>query len=170
MNQTAKDPMRQFRGLQSRQKGALFEQRIEQSFEYYRLRGFAAVSKTPEPMKVIKRLENNQFIACFEKKSEPDYKGTKKGGRTLMFEAKYTSSDRILQSRVSPEQGKYLDEHEALGARCFVICGFDSGEVYLVPWADWKNLKALFGHKYATEQDLRKYKVATSWHGTLLLI
>lgn len=87
-----------------------------------------------------------------------------------MFEAKFTAADRMEQSRVLQSQQDYMDRHQALGARCFVIAGFSSGTVYCVPWDIWKTMKDHFGRKYVTEADLEKYQVQTAWNGTLLLL
>lgn len=70
-----------------------------------------------------------------------------------MFEAKFTAKDRMEQDRVEREQGEYLDRHERLGARCYVLAGFGSGEVYRIPWPAWRAMKELFGRKYVTEAD-----------------
>ncbi len=156
-------------GWLSRERGKAFEARIDASLEYYRSRGYAAVEKTPEPMKPIKSLGDGKFIACYVKKAQADYKGLVKGGRTVIFEAKYTDSDRLAQDRVTQEQADYLNEHTALGARCYVIGGFSSGNVYLIPWAVWSDMKNQFGRKYATEADLQPYKTKTGWNGTLML-
>ena len=165
-----KDPQRQLLGKIARAKGEQFESRLDAAFAYYKKTGFADVEKTPEPMKPIQSLSNGRFIACFVKKAQQDYKGILKGGREIMFEAKFTATDRMEQSRVLPGQCEYMDRHQALGARCFVVAGFSSGRVYLIPWNDWKSMKALFGRKYATESDLEKYLVQTAWNGTLLLL
>ena len=162
-----KDP--RVTGYLSRERGKAFEARIDQSFEYYRSRGYAAVDKTPEPMKPIQRLDNVRFIACYEKKAQADYKGVIKGGREVVFEAKYTASDRLTQDRVTKEQAEFIDQHAALGARCYVIGGFSSGDVYLIPWAVWSDMKNQFGRKYATEADLQPYKTKTGWNGVLML-
>ena len=166
----AKDPKRQLLGKIARQKGQYFEQRLDGSFDYYRDRGYAVIEKTPEPMKVIKPEGSGRFLACYTKKAQVDYKGTIKGGRTVMFEAKFTAADRMEQSRVLQSQQDYMDRHQALGARCFVIAGFSSGMVYCVPWDIWKTMKDHFGRKYVTEADLEKYQVQTAWNGTLLLL
>ena len=166
----SKDPKRQLQGKISRARGLRFEEKISEALDYYSYTGFAAIDKTPEPMKVLRRLENSRFIACFQKKAQPDYKGCIKGGREILFEAKYTDSDRILQERVGDEQTKYMNRHEKLGARCFVICGFASGEVYKVPWECWRNMKERFGHKYVSEQDLQPFRVPTAWNGKLVLL
>jgi recombination protein U len=156
-------------GWLSRERGKAFEARIDASLEYYRSRGYAAVEKTPEPMKPLKDLGNGRFVACYEKKAQADYKGVIKGGREVVFEAKYTDSDRLLQDRVTKEQTEYIEAHAVLGARCYVIGGFSSGSVYLIPWAVWSDMKNQFGRKYATEADLEPYKTKTGWNGMLML-
>ena len=111
-----KDPQRQLLGKIARAKGERFESRLDAAFAYYKKTGFADVEKTPEPMKPIQSLSNGRFIACFVKKAQPDYKGILKGGREIMFEAKFTATDRMEQSRVLPGQCEYMDRHQALGA------------------------------------------------------
>lgn len=165
-----KDPRRQLLGKLAKEMGKKFEQRLDQTFEYYDERGYAIVEKTPEPMRPTKSLGNGKFIAYFEKKAQPDYKGTLKGGRALVFEAKFTSTDRMEQSRVLPGQQEYMEKHCKLGARCYVVIGFISGEVYRLPWEVWRDMKEIFGRKYVTEDDVQKYRVATAWNGTLYLL
>lgn len=100
---------------------------------YYRAIGLAAIDKTPEPMRVLRPLENGQFVACFAKKAQPDFEGTLSSGRSVMFEAKTTRTGKIDQSAVTKEQGDYLDAHGAMNALCFVVVSF--GDVYaVVPW------------------------------------
>ena len=102
MSNKEKDPLQQWRGKVSRAKGKAFEERLDASFAYYSEKGFADIEKTPEPMRVVKRLDyGGQFIAVFEKKAQPDYKGTLKGGRAVMFEAKYTDTEEMKQNRVN---------------------------------------------------------------------
>ena len=95
---TTKDPRRQLLGKIAKARGAQFEQRLGESFAYYAQRGYAIIEKTPEPMHPTKSLGNGKFIAYYEKQAQPDYKGTIKGGRTIMFEAKFTAADRMEQS------------------------------------------------------------------------
>lgn len=170
MTERGKDPKRQLQGKLSRAKGKQFEDRLDASFAYYRQRGFAIVEKTPEPMRVLRSIGNGRFIACFEKKAQPDYKGTVKGGRTVIFEAKFTSAVRMEQGRVLQIQAEIMTESQVLGARCSVIVGFPSGAVYNIPWDVWSRMKEYFGRKYVTEADLSEYRVRTSWNGTLLLL
>lgn len=164
------DPRRQITGAINKARGKQFEQRLDAAFEYYSKRGFAAVEKTPEPMQPIKPCGNGKFIAFFVKKAQPDYKGTLKGGRAVMFEAKFTSGDRIEQSRVTDGQAEYMSRQSALGARCYVVAGFASGSVYRVPWEVWTDMKSRFGRKYVTEADLKPYTVASAWNDMLELL
>ena len=162
--------MRQYQGAVSKAKGKYFEDFIDKSFDYYRHKGLAIIEKTPEPMRPSKSLGNGKFIAFFEKKAQPDYKGTIKGGRSVLLEAKFTSTNKMEQSRVLPEQADRLTRHQMLGAICFVIAGFDSGGTYRIPWSVWQNMKEHFGRKYVTEADLKDYRVATANNGILLLL
>ena len=89
-----------------------------------------------------------------------------------MFEAKFTSTDRMEQSRVLPGQAEYLDRHQALGTRCYVIKGFSSGAVYRFPWNVWQDMKIRFGRKYVTEAnvEIAAYQVPVTRSGVLLLL
>lgn len=167
---TQKDPRRQQIGRAAKEKGKRFEARLDASFDYYRTTGFALIEKTPEPMRPTKSIGNGKFIAYYEKKAQPDYKGVLKGGREILFEAKYTSADRMEQSRVLDSQAEYMTKHAELGARCYVIAGFDSGEVYCIPWRVWSTMKEQFGRKYVTEADLDNYRVQQAWNDVLLIL
>ena len=164
------DPKRQAQGKASRAKGLRFEERLDAAFEAYKVQGIASVEKTPEPMKVLRPIGKGRFEACFVKKAQPDYEGTIHGGRSLMFEAKYTDKDRMDKNRVRPEQSDYLDERAALGAWCYVLAGFSTGNVYRIPWRVWSEMKERFGRKYITEADVINYRVQETPDGRLLLL
>lgn len=170
MNDLPKNPKRQLQGKISREKGKQFEDRISRSLDFYRQRGFADIEKTPEPMKVLHSMEHGRFTACFEKKAQPDFKGVLKGGLEILFEAKYTDGEKLEQSRVGELQADYMNRHQRLGARCYVIAGFSSGKAYKIPWDVWHNMKELFGRKYVTEKDVKKFLVSEAWNGILLLL
>lgn len=157
-----KDPRRQVMGKINRARGQQFENSIAAALNYYESIGFAEMEKTPEPMKIIRPMGNGQFLAIFEKRAQPDFKGTIKGGLSVVFEAKFTSGERMEQNRVLPQQAKRLDMHELLGARCFVVVGFATGGVYRIPWRVWCDMKSYFGRRYVTEADLKQYRVPTS--------
>ena len=170
MSERKKDPRRQEQGRLAKKQGQAFEKRLDEAFRYYRDHGFAVIEKTPEPMRPAKNLGNGKFIAFYEKKAQPDYKGVMKGGRALVFEAKFTSTDRMAQERVKPKQAEYLDSHSRVGARCFIVAGFASGEVYNIPWAVWREMDKRFGHKYVTEAALEDYRVFRGQDDVLMLL
>lgn len=158
----------QAQGTLNRSKGATFEDQVNLACDYYRDQGIAHIRKTPEPMKIIKPLnqEHTLFAAVFEKKAQADYKGVLKGGTGVHFEAKCTSQESIKQSVVTKEQTRDLDLTEALGGVCFVLVGMTRfSQVYKIPWSDWKNMKELFGHMYMNEADLRPYRIRYTLHG-----
>lgn len=172
MTSKRKDPRRQIRGAVSKAQGKRFEERLDASFAYYRERGFALIEKTPEPMRPVKSLGNGRFVAFYEKKAQPDYKGVVLGGRAVVFEAKFTGADSLEQSRVRKWQADYLEQYSKLSTSCFIIAGFSSGAVYRLPWSVWKKMQGFFGRKYITEADtkLAAYKVPVTEDGILLLL
>lgn len=149
------------RNRTSRDRGKEFEDLVEAACEFYSVSYFAEIEKTPEPRRVIGRTgdRRSKMICVNEKKAQPDFKGTLHGGRSVVFEAKHTDKDRILQSCVTDEQAKRLNKHEKLGALTFVLVSFGMTEFYRIPWYDWKCMKELFGRKYVSPSDLGEYRV-----------
>lgn len=151
---------RSLRGRQNRDHGQQFEDLIDASLEWYELKGVACVEKTPEPMKPLsKPNKKGQFLACFVKAAQPDYKGTIDGGRSVVFEAKHTDTDRIEQKKVTGEQRDRLELHHAMGAAAFVVVSFGLRDFYRVPWEVWRDMKALFGHKYMNRAEIEPYRI-----------
>ena len=168
-NQKQKDLHRQSQGYLNRQQGANFEKYIENSLWY--CRNIAELDKTPEPIKLISTPNyKGQFQACFIKKAQPDYKGTILGGRSMIFEAKHTTTDRLLQGVVTEEQAQKLEKHHTLGAICFIIVGFNMRHFFRVPWVIWQDMKQHYGHKYVTPDDLIPYQLKTGRRGELLIL
>ena len=155
-----------FIGAKNRAQGEALEEQIEAACLFYRSLELADIEKTPEPMKVLRPLEDGQFICCFEKKAQPDFQGTFSSGRSVMFDAKSTRTGRIHQDAVSETQWEYLDRHQKMNALCFVLVSF--GDVYaVVPWDDWKRMKELLGHKYMTREEASPYRVRYNSRGVL---
>ena len=165
-----KDPRRQAQGRAAKRAGQAFENRLDEAFRVYREQGQAIIEKTPEPMRPSKNLGGGKFIAFYEKKAQADYKGVVRGGRTIVMEAKFTSTERMEQDRVRPEQADYLDGYANMGADCYVVAGFSSGAIYCVPWKIWREMKKQFGRRYVAERDLEEYMVLTGRNGELLLL
>lgn len=151
---------RHMRGRQSKYAGEHFEAIIEASLTWYRERGEAHIEKTPEPMKPIRKPDRQgRFLACYTKAAQPDFKGTLAGGRSVVFEAKHTDSDRIERSRVTEEQSDSLEEHYSLGAVAFVLVSFGLQDFYAIPWRVFRNMKEVFGRKHIKQPELEPYRV-----------
>ena len=96
---------RSARANRSRLSGQYFEGMITASLNWYRDMGVAYIEKTPEPMKPLRAPNRQgQFLACFTKQGQPDFKGTLTGGRSVVFEAKHTDDDKIEYGRLTHEQ------------------------------------------------------------------
>lgn len=147
------------RGKKSRENGKTFEGMIDRACEFYRLTGVAAIKKTPEPMRVIKNIGKGQFICCFGGKAEPDYKGVLANGRAIIFDAKHSEDDRIQYSWLSEQQLDDLDTYQKMGAVAFVLVSLRFKDFYAVPFAVWRNMQQLFGHKHIKQSELEPYRV-----------
>ncbi|MBO5863517.1 MAG: Holliday junction resolvase RecU [Paludibacteraceae bacterium] len=155
-----KQYMRSLRGIQSKRAGEVFENIIEASLIWYRDKGAAAITKTPEPMKPLsKPNQRGQFLACFTKSAQPDFKGTLKGGRSVVFEAKHTDGEKIEYSRLTDEQIEKLSTHHALGAAAFVLVSFGLQDFYRIPWEVWANMANLYGHKHMKKHECEPFRV-----------
>ena len=88
------------------------------------------------------------------KQAQPDYKGTLKGGKAVVFEAKHTDDDRIEYNRLTKEQRDDLEHHHKLGAVAFVLVSMSLTECFRVPWPVWRDMAATYGRKYMTRDEL----------------
>lgn len=172
--ESAKNTARQAQGSISRATGEGFEAQIITACAYYRAHGIAEIDKTPEPIKVISGRHQNasgcwSFEAVFTKQAQPDFQGTIDGGRSVVFEAKATDKDRILQSAVTHEQAYAMQSHAQKGALVFVLVCLRGRAVYRVPWEVWWRMKEHFGHKYMTAEELEPYRVQMRW-GVILFL
>ena len=151
---------RRQKGLQSRRNGEHFEAMIEGSLVWYENKGLACVEKTPEPMKPLRAPNRlGQFLACYVKAGQPDFKGTLTGGRSVVFEAKHTDTDRIEYSRLTDEQVEKLSTHHRLGAAAFVLVSFGLQDFYRIPWEVWRDMTAIYGHKHMKQAECEPYRV-----------
>lgn len=147
-------------GRRNKTVGDCWENMIEAACQNYRLNGLAEITKTPEPMRPISRPNaKGQFMACFTKQAQPDYKGTLKGGRAVVFEAKHTDAERMQRSVISEEQEKQLNRHQKLGAECFVLVSFGLQQFFRIPWEVFRDMKDHYGRKYIKPEDLEEYAI-----------
>lgn len=145
-------------GAIARANGALFEQLIDRACLAYADGDAALIQKTPEPMKPLRPPNRlGQFLACYTKRAQPDYKGTMRGGKTVVFEAKHTDSTRIERSRVTEEQLQQLLQYDRLGAACFVLVSFKFDRYYRVPVLEWDGMELIYGKKSVNEKDLAPF-------------
>lgn len=162
----------QMRGMQSNTAGKLFEEMLSASCHYYQEKGAAIIEKTPEPLRPLKPYGDRrfgQYIACFIKKARPDYKGVLCDGSAVIFEAKHTDKDRILESAITEAQRNILDGFQQLKAKCFVMVSMGFRSFYRVPWEVFSDMKWHYGRKYMTEKELEKYKLKQK-NGIILIL
>lgn len=144
------------RGLKNKASGENCEKRLDAVFSRLAADGVCNIQKTPEPMRVVGRgARSGTFNAVYTQQAQPDYQGTMRGGRSVVLEAKFTSTEKIALSRISDEQAKQLDIHLQLGALCGVICCF-SGQFAFITWQDWKTIPARCGHRHLTAADAQR--------------
>ena len=154
-----KNPQNIARGATSRAQGAMFENIISASCDYYREQGYCYIEKTPEPFRVTQAMRNHTaFTGHFAKKAQPDFKGVLKNGRAIVIEAKHTDTKRISKDRISDTQAAALDQYAAMQAHCYVAVSFGLQSIYLIPWDIWRNMELIMGRKYITEDDIQTYK------------
>lgn len=97
-------------------QGHFFEQAIKAACALYASRGRATVDKTPEPFRVLEKSRDGIFKGRFTARAQPDFQGTLAGGRSIVFEAKYTTTDRLKWDVLTQEQRDAL-EHTTSTAR-----------------------------------------------------
>lgn len=166
------DIKRQLAGRRSKAAGEMFEGMLDASCSYYREKGMAIVEKTPEPMRPLKpygERGKGQYIACFEKQAQPDYKGVLCDGTAIIFEAKHTDSDRIREDVVTETQRQNFDDFQRMGAQCFVMVSMGFQSFYRVPWKVFRDMKRQYGRKYMKLNELERYRL-TEKKGTLLML
>lgn len=151
-----KNPNRQLIGRKSHGLGESFEEQVSNMCNLYEMKQLAKIEKTPEPMKIIKHIESGRFEAVFTKAAQPDFKGTIKGGKTVVFDAKYTQADRIRYQVLSNHQRETLLKYKELGAIAFILVGFQSGSIYRIDIETWVGMKENMGRTYIKEEELKK--------------
>ena len=147
------------RNAKSLSNGKSFEELIAFACGRYRDAGEACIVKTPEPFAVYSRTKEGLFMGRFTAaKAQPDFQGIVKGGKSIIFEAKFTSKDRIQQSVITETQAKILDDHEALGGLCYAAVSIEN-RYFWIPWNVLKNMKEIYGHKYVKPEEIEEYEV-----------
>lgn len=153
---------RSFRSLKNNAQGHFFEMAIEQACNYYREKGIANIHKTPEPFRVLKKIQGGRFTGQFIKRAEPDFKGVFMTGQAIVFECKYTSKDKIQKSVLSENQNAELERNNNLKCITAVCICFAEGlaeRYFFVPFDVWLNMEKYFGKKSVTAEDLKSFEI-----------
>lgn len=154
---------RSYSALQAKRNGEHFEMLIERTCAYYSKMGVAHIQKTPEPMKPIKAINRAKrlFQAVYTAKAQPDFTGTLKNGRSIVFEAKHTESTNLPFDRINEQQVRDLALHDHMDAWVAILISFGMKNFYCVPYFQWVKLKENSGKKSINQKDIEIYKVST---------
>lgn len=139
-------------------QGHFFESYIKAGCRVYRDKLQAEIEKTPEPFRVTKKCKDGTFTGRFTAHAQPDFQGTLKGGRSICFEAKYTTTDRMKRSVLTDTQMEALEQHRQLGAVTGVCIGIQD-KFFFIPWEVWQDMKKIYGRQYITAGDIEPYRV-----------
>jgi len=149
---------RQYQNAVNNAQGQAFEGYIKAGCEYYRLRERATVDKTPEPFKVTQKHGGGVFTGRFTALALPDFQGTLAGGRSIVFEAKYTTTDRLKRGVLTDTQMSTLALHDTMGAIAGVCAGIGD-KFFFVPWEAWREMRSIYKRLYVTAADIEPYRV-----------
>ena len=148
----------QYKNRLNNAQGQHFEREILAGCRLYADRKIAVIDKTPEPFRVSKKNRDGMFIGRFSTPAQPDFQGTLYGGRSIMFEAKRTSKDRISRSVLTDTQMEILERHNRIGALCGVCVNIQH-DFFFIPWNIWRDMKERYGRQYIKSEDVTEYKV-----------
>ena len=161
------NPINQIRGMRNNAQGHIFEDAVKQACEHYKQTGRADIDKTPEPFRVLKKLPDGLFTGRFTALAQPDFQGTLLGGRSIIFETKYTAGDRIERRALTQKQMDILKSHDELGAIALVVFGIQD-KFYAMSWAQWDNMKLIFNHQYVEPSQIEYFRV--KFNGAVLFM
>lgn len=149
------------KGAMARASGEAFERMVMNAMAFYEDRGVAVIDKTPEAFKVLRPADRSkgQFICCFTKKAQPDFKGILSDATMVLFDAKHTDKGQIRRDVVTDEQEACFERYMKMGAMCFLVVSLGFEKYYRVPWVVFRDMKQIYGRKYMAEKDLSPYRV-----------
>ena len=139
-------------------QGHFFENGIKAGCQMYEDSKRAKIEKTPEPFRVMKKHPDGTFTGRFTSLAQPDFQGTLHGGRSICFEAKYTTTDRMKRSALTEKQMETLDFHYSLEAVAAVCIGIKD-KFYFIPWQVWRDMKQIYNRQYLLQSDIEQYRV-----------
>lgn len=150
--------IQQYKNKANNAQGHFFEEYIKAGCILYAEREQAEIDKTPEPFRVLEKSRDGVFKGRFIALAQPDFQGTLAGGRSIVFEAKYTTTDRMQRSVLTGNQQDILERHAQRGALTAVCIGIGD-KFFFVPWDVWRDMAQIYGRRYVTAADLEQYRV-----------
>lgn len=156
------------KGARARASGELFEKMVIAAAAYYERLGISVIDKTPEAFKVLRPADRSrgQFICCFTKQAQPDFKGILMDSTMILFDAKHTDMGRIRREVVTAEQEECFERYMNMGALCFLVVSLGFEKFYRIPWVIFRDMKDIYGHKYMGEKELMPYRI--EYRGAIL--
>lgn len=106
------------------------------------------------PGEVYSYVKKGRFTAH----ARPDFQGTLDGGRSIIFEAKYTTTDAMKRDVLTETQMETLERHHRCGALAAVCVGIQD-RFFFVPWPVWRDMKEAFGHMSVSAAELEDFRV-----------
>lgn len=148
-------------GKKANALGKQFETLIDYACTRYAHEGLAIIQKTPEPFKVLRRIESNQFIGAFEKKGQVDYCGVCEGGRAIYFEAKHFLGTSFPFTRLQAHQEEMLVKVHKTGGEAFLLLSHECQDFYKVPIDWWVKNKTMTDKKSINVKELERFRIPT---------
>lgn len=126
-------------------RGRPLEELIIMANHQYRAQRRAVIHKVPTAWIPLRDSRGRVVNAKVEEKAAVDFLGTYRG-RSLAFDAKHCSGDRIRWDRLEDHQAQFLEDWTRDGGIGFVLVGFGMQRFFVVPWEVWR--KGTLAWKY----------------------
>lgn len=126
-----------FKKVDYKSHGMMFENGLNVTNEYYRMKKLAVIYKKPTPIQVVKvdypaRSKAKIIEGYYRTPSTTDYNGIYKG-KYIDYEAKETNNRSFAFKHIFPHQVEHLKSVYDLGGIAFVLIYFKAvNEVYLI--------------------------------------
>lgn len=142
-------------------RGRPLEELIIMANRQYRAQGRAVIHKVPTAWIPLRDSRGRVVNAKVEEKAAVDFLGTYRG-RSLAFDAKHCSGERIRWDRLEDHQAQFLEDWTRDGGIGFILVGFGMERFFVVPWTVWR--EGLLAWKYEGGQaSISLKQMAPDW-------